>query len=185
MRVRIDGRRDGCGPVPPPSAPSPRGATLHLLPPSPPSISSLHLLRPISTLHLLPPSQARIRAALDASNPLLAYRVFDEMLNGDEYPFPTYYANVTGMKSNYFNFEQGPDGSSLTTNHFITWLGTAAGRPTHSRSTCARALAPANRTRHEDRHMRMPHAHVTCTSHACACIHRHRPMHVTMQAARP
>ena len=151
----------------------------------PPSISSLHLLRPISTLHLLPPSQARIRAALDASNPLLAYRVFDEMLNGDEYPFPTYYANVTGMKSNYFNFEQGPDGSSLTTNHFITWLGTAAGRPTHSRSTCARALAPANRTRHEDRHMRMPHAHVTCTSHACACMHRHRPMHVAMQAARP
>ena len=151
----------------------------------PPSTSSLHLLRPISTLHLLPPSQARIRAALDASNPLLAYRVFDEMLNGDEYPFPTYYANVTGMKSNYFNFEQGPDGSSLTTNHFIAWLGTAAGRPTHSRATCIRALAPANRTRHEDPHMRMPHAHVTCTSHACACMHRHRPMHVAMQAARP
>ena len=58
-----------------------------------------------ATLHLLSPSQARIRAALDASNPLLAYRVFDEMLNGDEYPFPTYYANVTGMKSNYFNFD--------------------------------------------------------------------------------
>ena len=151
----------------------------------PPSTSSLHLLRPISTLHLLPPSQARIRAALDASNPLLAYRVFDEMLNGDEYPFPTYYANVTGMKSNYFNFEQGPDGSSLTTNHFIAWLGTAAGRPTHSRATCTRALAPANRTRHEDPHMRMPHAHVTCTSHACACMHRHWPMHVAMQAARP
>ena len=107
------------------------------------------------------------------------------MLNGDEYPFPTYYANVTGMKSNYFNFEQGPDGSSLTTNHFIAWLGTAAGRPTHSCSTCTCALAPANRTRHEDPHMRMPHAHVTCTSHACACMHRHGPMHVTMQAARP
>ena len=150
----------------------------------PPSTSSLHL-RPISTLHLLPPSQARIRAALDASNPLLAYRVFDEMLNGDEYPFPTYYANVTGMKSNYFNFEQGPDGSSLTTNHFIAWLGTAAGRPTHSRAACTCALAPAKRTRHEDPHMRMPHAHVTCTSHACACMHRHRPMHVAMQAARP
>ena len=86
---------------PPPHAGPPSTSSLHLLRPSPPSISSLHLLRPISTLHLLPPSQARIRAALDASNPLLAYRVFDEMLNGDEYPFPTYYANVTGMKSNY------------------------------------------------------------------------------------
>jgi hypothetical protein len=157
----------------------------------PPSTSSVHLLRP---------SQARIRAALDASNPLLAYRVFDEMLNGDEYPFPTYYANVTGMKSNYFNFEQvrvrgrgrgmtltltltnyfnfeqGPDGSSLTTNHFIAWLATAAGRPAHSRATCTRTLVPANRTRHEDPYMRMPHAHATCTSHACARMHRHGPL---------
>ena len=82
------------------------------------------------------PSQARIRAALKASDPLLAYRVFDEMLNGDEYPYPTYYANVTGMKTNYFNFEQGPDGSSLSTNHFIGWLDTAAGRLIHNRSIC-------------------------------------------------
>ena len=82
------------------------------------------------------PSQARIRAALKASDPLLAYRVFDEMLNGDEYPYPTYYANVTGMKTNYFNFEQGPDGSSLSTNQFIGWLDTAAGRLIHNRSIC-------------------------------------------------
>ena len=147
---------------PPPHAGPPSTSSLHLLRPSPPSISSLHLLRPISTLHLLPPSQARIRAALDASNPLLAYRVFDEMLNGDEYPFPTYYANVTGMKSNYFNFEQGPDGSSLTTNHFIAWLGPAAGRPTHSRATCTRALhppsAPGTKTLTCACHMRMSHA---------------------------
>ena len=79
------------------------------------------------------PSQVRIRAALNASDPLLAYRLFDEMINGDEYPYPTYYANVTGMKTNYFNFEQGPDGSSLSTNHFIGWLGTAAGRLIHHR----------------------------------------------------
>merc|ERR1712232_946763 len=72
--------------------------------------------------------EARIRAALNASNPLLAYRIFDEMLNGDEHEWPTYYANVTGMKTNYFNFEQGPDGSSLSSSHFIRWLGSAAGR---------------------------------------------------------
>ena len=50
------------------------------------------------------------------------------MLNGDEYPYPTYYANVTGMGTNYFNFEQGPDGSSLTENYFINWLSSPAGR---------------------------------------------------------
>ena len=42
------------------------------------------------------------------------------------YPYPTYYANVTGMKTNYFNFEQGPDGSSLESNYFIDWLATQA-----------------------------------------------------------
>ena len=32
------------------------------------------------------------------------------------------------MKTNYFNYEQSPDGSSLTQNHFIDWLGSTAGR---------------------------------------------------------
>ena len=40
------------------------------------------------------------------------------------------------MKTNYFNFEQGPDGSALSTNHFIGWLDTAAGRLIHNRSIC-------------------------------------------------
>lgn len=57
-----------------------------------------------------------------------AFRVFDEMLNGDLYPYPTYYANQTGMGTNYFNLDQGPDGSSLTENYFIEWLGTTAAR---------------------------------------------------------
>ena len=35
---------------------------------------------------------------------------------------------MAGMGSNYFNFAQGPDGSSLTHNYFIDWLGTAPGR---------------------------------------------------------
>jgi hypothetical protein len=39
-----------------------------------------------------------------------AFHIFDEMLNGDKIDYPTYYANVTGMGSNYFNFEQSPDG---------------------------------------------------------------------------
>ena len=60
---------------------------------------SLSLLRAralLSTSLSLPtpcfhPSQARIRAALNASDPLLAYHVFDEMINGDEHPYPTYY----------------------------------------------------------------------------------------------
>lgn len=57
-----------------------------------------------------------------------AFRVFDEMLNGDFYSHGTYYANVTGMGANYFNINQGPDGSSLTENYFIDWLNTTAGR---------------------------------------------------------
>eukprot|EP00964_Phaeocystis_antarctica_P128005 scaffold91735_cov60-Phaeocystis_antarctica.AAC.6 len=48
----------------------------------------LPLSLPTPCLH---PSQARIRAALDASDPLRAYHVFDEMINGDEYLYPTYY----------------------------------------------------------------------------------------------
>ena len=32
-----------------------------------------------------------------------AFKYFDEYLNGDFYPFPTFYKNVTGLDS-YFNF---------------------------------------------------------------------------------
>ena len=60
--------------------------------------------------------EKQISTALEGGNPVGAFGAFDEMLNGDMYPYPTYYANVTGMGSNYFNFRQGADGSSLTKN---------------------------------------------------------------------
>lgn len=65
---------------------------------------------------------------MDENDHVGAFHIFDEMLNGDFYPYPTYYANTTGMGSNYFNFNQGPDGSSLSKNYFIDWLGTKGGR---------------------------------------------------------
>lgn len=67
---------------------------------------------------------------MDSGDYQSAFEVFDEMLNGDFYPYPTYYANTTGMGTNYFNFNQGPDGSSLTKNYFIDWLNTREGRDT-------------------------------------------------------
>lgn len=72
--------------------------------------------------------QKRIGEHVDAGDPVSAFRVFDEMLNGDLTPYPTYYSNVTGMKTNYFNFEQSPDGSSLSNNYFIDWLNTPKAR---------------------------------------------------------
>ena len=72
--------------------------------------------------------EAKWRKHMDAHELVDAFHVFDEMLNGDIYPYATYYANVTGMGSNYFNLNQGPDGSSLTTNYFIDWLNTTVGR---------------------------------------------------------
>ncbi|KAH8059708.1 serine carboxypeptidase [Aureococcus anophagefferens] len=72
--------------------------------------------------------EAKWREHMDAHELVDAFHVFDEMLNGDIYPYATYYANVTGMGSNYFNLNQGPDGSSLTTNYFIDWLNTTVGR---------------------------------------------------------
>merc|ERR1719329_925479 len=54
-----------------------------------------------------------------------AFRIFDEMLNGDEFPYPTYYANVTGMTTNYFNFEESPDATPLG-GSFVAWLNTPA-----------------------------------------------------------
>jgi len=66
--------------------------------------------------------ESRISAALRKNDTRAAFAAFDEMLNGDIFPFPTYYANVTGLSTNYFNFAQGPGGSSLTKNFFIEWL---------------------------------------------------------------
>jgi vitellogenic carboxypeptidase-like protein len=89
---------------------------------------------------------AQMVAALDKNPPDLlgAFKQFDEMLNGDEYPYPTYYANVTGMRTNYFNDQQSPDGSSLTANYFIDWLNTKEGRSvTH---TGAQPYAVINNT---------------------------------------
>ena len=57
-----------------------------------------------------------------------AFHQFGMMLNGDRINYPTYYANVTGMATNYFNFEQSPGGSSLTKNFFIDWLKTPDAR---------------------------------------------------------
>jgi vitellogenic carboxypeptidase-like protein len=72
--------------------------------------------------------EAKFTEALSKSDYLGAFKQFDEMLNGDVWPYPTYYANVTGMGSNYFNDQQSPDGSSLTKNYFIDWLNSKAGR---------------------------------------------------------
>jgi vitellogenic carboxypeptidase-like protein len=72
--------------------------------------------------------QKQIAQHVQSGDPVSAFHVFDEMLNGDLTPYPTYYANVTGMKTNYFNFEQSPDGSSLSNNYFIDWLNTSEAR---------------------------------------------------------
>lgn len=48
----------------------------------------------------------RCRCALGGDNlgdNVAAFRAFDEMLNGDFFPYPTYFFNITGI-SGYFNF---------------------------------------------------------------------------------
>lgn len=65
----------------------------------------------------------RLNAALAAGDTLAAFRSFDEMLNGDYYGTDrTYYANTTGMGSNYFNYALEPGASSLTKRTFPSWL---------------------------------------------------------------
>mmetsp|Transcript_12420 Transcript_12420/g.24648 ORF Transcript_12420/g.24648 Transcript_12420/m.24648 type:complete len:485 (+) Transcript_12420:29-1483(+) len=64
--------------------------------------------------------EAKSRAALDAGDTVGAFEQFDEMLNGDFFPFPTYYTNVTGL-TNYFNFEQGDCGSCIP-EYYGDWL---------------------------------------------------------------
>jgi vitellogenic carboxypeptidase-like protein len=65
--------------------------------------------------------EATIQQKLKAGDNVGAFHVFDEMLNGDFYPYGTYYANVTGMTSNYFNFELAPDATPLG-GDFVEWL---------------------------------------------------------------
>lgn len=66
---------------------------------------------------------ARFNARLSVGDLRGAFRSFDEMLNGDYYGTDrTYYANTTGMGSNYFNFAQEPGAASLTKSNFPDWL---------------------------------------------------------------
>jgi len=67
--------------------------------------------------------EAKMRVHLASDDYLGAFEVFDEMLNGDFYPYPTFYANVTGMATNYFNFELSPDATPLG-GDFVAWLQT-------------------------------------------------------------
>jgi len=67
--------------------------------------------------------EATIQARLQAGDDIGAFEVFDEMLNADFYPYPSYYANVTGMATNYFNFALAPDATPLG-GDFVAWLQT-------------------------------------------------------------
>merc|ERR1712232_786917 len=67
----------------------------------------------------------KLIAHLDRNDTVGAFRSFDEMLNGDFYSYGTYYANITGMGSNYFNFELSPDATPLG-GDFVDWLNTPA-----------------------------------------------------------
>jgi vitellogenic carboxypeptidase-like protein len=44
----------------------------------------------------------RIAKAIERKEWAAGFKVFDEMLNGDFYPYPTYFQNITGV-TNYFN----------------------------------------------------------------------------------
>jgi len=67
--------------------------------------------------------EGRIQDYLAKGKPVEAFEQFDEMLNADFYPYPSYYANVTGLTTNYFNFEQAPDATPLG-GDFVAWLNT-------------------------------------------------------------
>ena len=184
----MDGGMDvGQSHLPPP--PSPRGATLHLLPPSPPSISSLHLLPPPPPSHLHPPPPPSISGADPGGARRLQPTARLPCLRRDAQWRRVPLSHVLRQRHRHeeqlLQLRAGP--RRLLPHHQpLHRMARHRRRPPHPQPRHMHPrLAPAKRTRHEDPHMRMPHAHVTCTSHACACIHRHRPMHVTMQAARP
>mmetsp|Transcript_8664 Transcript_8664/g.19825 ORF Transcript_8664/g.19825 Transcript_8664/m.19825 type:complete len:507 (-) Transcript_8664:103-1623(-) len=87
--------------------------------------------------------EAKMQQALKGGDYRSAFRVFDEMLNADFYPYKSYYANVTGMDTNYFNYELAPDATPLG-GDFVDWLNTPAVR---SRiHVGSRSYAPDNNT---------------------------------------
>jgi len=47
--------------------------------------------------------ETKIKAYITQNQLIDAFEVFDEMINGDFYKYPTYYFNISGL-SNYFNF---------------------------------------------------------------------------------
>ena len=87
--------------------------------------------------------EARMAQRLDVGDTIGAFEVFDEMLNADFYPYPSYYANVTGMTTNYFNFELAPDATPLG-GYFVQWLNWPEVRA--QIHVGDRAYAPSNRT---------------------------------------
>ena len=157
-RVRIDGRRDGYGPVPPPSAPLPtRGH-----PPSPLSISGAdpggaRRLQPAARLPRLRRDAQWRRVPL--SHVLRQRHRHEEQL---------------------LQLRAGP--RRLLPHHQpLHHMARHRRRPPHPQPLHMR---PRLSTRQPHPARRPSHAHAT-RADACACIHRHRPMHVTMQAARP
>lgn len=58
-----------------------------------------------------------IVAALSVSDFNGAFLLFDSLLNGDFYPYPTYYTNITGL-TNYFNFRD-PDYPASPFDQFL------------------------------------------------------------------
>lgn len=87
--------------------------------------------------------QNTYEAKIAAHDYVGAFEAFDEMLNGDFYHYGTYYANVTGMGSNYFNFELSPDATPLG-GDFVAWLNTPAVR--ERIHVGDRVYAPENQT---------------------------------------
>lgn len=65
----------------------------------------------------------RLNERLAAGDLVGAFHSFDEMINGDYYGTDrTFYANTSGMGSNYFNFALEPGQASLTKRTFPKWL---------------------------------------------------------------
>mmetsp|Transcript_98778 Transcript_98778/g.156215 ORF Transcript_98778/g.156215 Transcript_98778/m.156215 type:complete len:481 (-) Transcript_98778:120-1562(-) len=87
--------------------------------------------------------EGKIQDHLKQGDTVRAFEVFDEMINADFYPYPSYYANVTGMTTNYFNFELAPDATPLG-GDFVDWLNKPKVR---SRiHVGSRSYAPSNQT---------------------------------------
>jgi len=87
--------------------------------------------------------EARIQLRLKQGDDTGAFEVFDEMINADFFPYPSYYANVTGMSTNYFNFALAPDATPLG-GDFVEWLQTPAVRT--QIHVGDRSYAPSNST---------------------------------------